>query len=139
MWTEDIFLFMKEFKTIDKQILLLKNRGMIFNREAEASWLLKDFNYYNIINGYKDPFLVHADTFKKNTSFEEVYSLYIFDKRLKDIFLKYILKIETILRSIIAYEFSEVHDNDNYLKVSCFDTYDANIFVNKEKKTKKTP
>lgn len=74
---------------------------MIFNREAEASWLLKDFNYYNIINGYKDPFLVHADTFKKNTSFEEVYSLYIFDKRLKDIFLKYILKIETILRSII--------------------------------------
>ena len=137
MWTEDIFLFMKEFKTIDEQILLLKNRGMIFNREAEASWLLKDFNYYNIINGYKDPFLVHADTFKKNTSFEEVYSLYIFDKRLKDIFLKYILKIETILRSIIAYEFSKVHDNDNYLKVSCFDTYDANIFVNKEKKQKR--
>ena len=100
VWTEDIFLFMKEFKTIDEQILLLKNRGMIFNREAEASWLLKDFNYYNIINGYKDTFLVHADTFKNNTSFEEVYSLYIFDKRLKDIFLKYILKIETILRSI---------------------------------------
>ena len=84
---------MKEFKSINEQILLLKSRGMIFNREAEASWLLRDFNYYNIINGYKDPFLSSEDTFKKNTSFEEVYSLYMFDKKLKDIFLKYILKM----------------------------------------------
>ena len=110
---------------------------MIFNREAEASWLLRDFNYYNIINGYKDPFLSSEDTFKKNTSFEEVYSLYMFDKKLKDIFLKYILKIETILRSIIAYEFSKIHNNDNYLKVSCFDIYENNNFVNKEKKQKR--
>lgn len=117
---------MKEFKSINEQILLLKSRGMIFNREAEASWLLRDFNYYNIINGYKDPFLSSEDTFKKNTSFEEVYSLYMFDKKLKDIFLKYILKIETILRSIIAYEFSKIHNNDNYLKVSCFDIYENN-------------
>jgi len=128
---------MKEFKSINEQILLLKSRGMIFNREAEASWLLRDFNYYNIINGYKDPFLSSEDTFKKNTSFEEVYSLYMFDKKLKDIFLKYILKIETILRSIIAYEFSKIHNNDNYLKVSCFDIYENNNFVNKEKKQKR--
>lgn len=56
---------MKEFKSINEQILLLKSRGMVFNREAEASWLLRDFNYYNIINGYKDPFLSSEDTFKK--------------------------------------------------------------------------
>ena len=136
MWTEDI-LVMKEFKNIKDQILLLKNRGLIFNREIEASWLLRDFNYYNIINGYKDPFLSHSDKFKKNTSFEEIFSLYMFDKKLKDIFLKYILKIETILRSIISYEFSKVHGNDNYLKVSCFDSYDVNSLVSKDKKQKR--
>lgn len=52
------FLFiMKEFKTIEEQIELLKSRGIIVNDEQEAYKILITNNYYNIINGYKDMFL----------------------------------------------------------------------------------
>lgn len=44
--------------------------------------------------------------YKKETKFEEIYALYEFDRQLRSIFLKYILKIENSLRVLIAYYFS---------------------------------
>ena len=48
---------MKDFKTIDEQIDLLKSRNIIFEDEENAKKILLNNNYYNIINGYKDLFL----------------------------------------------------------------------------------
>ena len=119
-----LFLTMKDFKTINEQIDILKNRGLIFNDENKAKQLLFSNNYYNVINGYKDLFIATEtkDNFISGTTFEEIYYLYDFDKKIKDIFLEYILKVENNLRSYIAYYFSMHHGNDNYLKLDSFET-----------------
>lgn len=47
----------KEFKTFEEQIEILKSRGLIISNEQKAIEILKQENYYNIVNGYKDLFL----------------------------------------------------------------------------------
>ena len=115
---------LKDFKTYTEQIDLLKTRGLIINDEAFALEKLKEENYYNIINGYKDLFITPGttDNFITGTTFEEIYYLYDFDRVLRNILFKQILKVENILRSLIAYSFSETYGNDNYLKLSNFET-----------------
>ncbi|WP_237567332.1 hypothetical protein [Mycoplasma mycoides] len=44
----------KEFKTFGEQIEILKSRGLIIKDEQKAIEILKQENYYNIVNGYKD-------------------------------------------------------------------------------------
>ncbi len=128
---------MKEFKTIDDQVNLLKSRNIIFNDEQNNKQLLLHNNYYNIINGYKDLFLDNNNlpNYKNGTNFEEIYSLYEFDRQLRNIFLEYILKIENSLRALVAYYFSKEHGNDNYLKLDNFETY-KNTFASKDTKQK---
>ncbi|MCI9279942.1 MAG: Abi family protein [Bacilli bacterium] len=126
---------MKEFKTINEQIDLLKNRGLQFNDEVLANKLLLNNNYYNIINGYKEPFITAGtkDNFINQATFEEIFALYDFDKSIKDILLEHILKVENNLRSLIAYYFSKYHGNDNYLKLSNFEDF-SSVNVNLETK-----
>ena len=114
---------MKDFKLVTEQVDLLKSRGMLFEDEQDAICKLLSDNYYNIINGYKDLFLDttnNQEVFKTGTTFNEIYALYEFDNQLKNIFLEYILKIENILRTLVAYNFSSFHGNDNYLKIDNF-------------------
>lgn len=131
---------MKDFKTIEEQIELLKNRNLTFEDEIKAKEILINNNYYNVINGYKQLFLNKSDedNFIDGTTFEEIYALYDFDRKLRSIFLEYILKIENSLRSLVAYYFSQFHGNDNYLKLSNFETFsEVNTnFAKKEKQLK---
>ena len=47
----------KEFKTIEEQIEILKNRNLIIkNKDKEISHF-ENNNYYYLINGYKDLFI----------------------------------------------------------------------------------
>lgn len=128
---------MKEFKTIDEQIDLLKSRNISFDDETAAKDILLNNNYYNIINGYKDLFLDcnNPQNYKQGTKFEEIYALYDFDRQLRNIFLEYILKIENSLRSLVAYYFSQMYGNDNYLKLDNFENFNG-TFVALEKKQK---
>ena len=70
-----LFIYMKEFKTIDEQIKLLIDRGISFDDVDKAKKLLLTNNYYNIINGYKDLFLNENDKYISGATFEEIYAL----------------------------------------------------------------
>lgn len=90
-----------------------------------AKQLIRNTNYYNLINGYKEPFLQPNISYEKyfsGTTFEEIYALYEFDRKLRIITLEYILEIEKQVKSLIAYCFSKVHGHKNYLKLENFDT-----------------
>ena len=112
---------MKEFKTYQEQIEILKSPGIVINNEEFALEKLQEDNYYNIINGYKDLF-IDSNQYIQGTTFEEIYSLFEFDRNLKSILLKNILIVENILRTLIAYNFSLKYGNDNYLKIDNFET-----------------
>jgi len=107
------------------QIQLLSSRGLTISR-GYAKNILEKENYYNVINGYKSLFIDttykgQGERFKTGTNFKEIYALFIFDRELRSIFLRYILEIENNMRSIISNDFSKKYGHDNYLKIDNFD------------------
>lgn len=106
--------FVKEFKTIDEQIVILKDRGLIFPNEQHAKQYLLTNNYYNIVNGYGKYFQNETDKFIPGTTFDEVSKLYFCDKQLKQDFLNSILNVEHHLKSIFAYRFAEEFSGKRY-------------------------
>ncbi len=115
----------KVFRDTRTQIGILKSRGVIIKNKRIAKQLIRNTNYYNLINGYKEPFLQSNTSYEKyfsGTTFEEIYALYEFDRKLRIITLEYILEIEKQVKSLIACCFSKVHGHKNYLKLENFDT-----------------
>lgn len=107
----------KEFKTIEEQIDILKERNLIVNEER-AKEIFRDNNYYYLINGYKDLYIdenSEEEKYKEGATLEEIFALYRFDSELRNAFLKYILKIERRMDTYIAYEFSKQYGEQNYL------------------------
>lgn len=124
----------KVFKTVDEQIQILKSRNLKIKNYKSAENLLSNNNYYYLINGYKNIFIErdsNSERFKDNVSLEEIYSLYEFDRKIRIIFLEYILLIERRIDTYIAYEFSKKYGHKNYLVQNNFYYNDKNkILIN---------
>lgn len=117
---------MKEFKTFNQQLTILRTRGMIVPTDGKPKRFLEQENYYNVINGYKDLFLckdsqgnvVIPETYLPNTHFNELKALFLFDRELRFLFLKYLLVFENSFKTAIAYEFSQKYPKPNsYLEI----------------------
>lgn len=120
----------KSYKTYRQLLTILRSRGMVIGKGAQGSRvmrILETENYYNVVNGYKDLFLDPSSTpatekYKAGTTFDEVYALYIFDREVRHIYLKYLLKVENSFKTVLAHEFSAKYGHDNYLKLENFHT-----------------
>ena len=77
---------MKEYKNNKELIDYLMSKKVIINDKDEALRNIEKYSYYSIINGYKAVFKDENNNYKENTSFEEIFSLYEFDKNIKAIF-----------------------------------------------------
>lgn len=115
---------MKEFKTLDEQIEILKSRGLQFDDLERAKRYLLTNKYYNIINGYGKYFQNSVDKFINGANFDEVCDLYFCDKQLKQAFFNSILNVEHHLKAIFAYRFAEQFRNKRYayLDINCYDS-----------------
>lgn len=117
---------MKTFKTVPEQMAILESRGMVVGEEA-ATILLRE-NYYSIVNGYKDPFLDKRamrtsadDVYLEGTRFEWLYSLFEFDRELRQITFSYLIRAEAALKTATVYAFCESHPAcSDYLDRSSF-------------------
>lgn len=114
---------MKEFKTINEQIVLLKQRGLVITDEERAKKYLLSQNYYNIINGYARFFPREGENYIAQTTFDEITSLYVFEREFKQVLLLGILEAETHLRSIFAHRFGEMFKDEPYayLNINCYE------------------
>ena len=71
---------MKEYKTFNQQLKILRQRGMIVPTDGTPKRFLEQENYYNVINGYKDLFLkkdangvpLDPEEYQTNTQFKEL-------------------------------------------------------------------
>ena len=96
---------MKDFKTFNQQLAILRTRGMIVPKDGSPKRFLEQENYYNFINGYKDLFLskdsqgnvIVPETYLPNTHFNELKALFLFDRELRFLFLKYSLSLRKML------------------------------------------
>ena len=105
-YTKDGGSMKKVFRTLDEQVNILKDRGLIiFDLEKAKKILLKE-NYF-FISGYRHFFETSKDKFIKGTTFEELYGIFLFDRKLRNIFFKNLLVIENNVKSIISYELSQ--------------------------------
>lgn len=120
----------KACKSYRQQLNILRSRGMEIGKGSQGSRVMRILereNYYNVINGYKELFLASKATaasdevYKPGTTFDEVYALYNFDRELRNIYLKYLLRLENTFKTVIAHEFSVKYGHDNYLKIENFD------------------
>lgn len=113
----------KEFKTLDEQIEILKNRGLVINDIDGTKRLLLRENYF-FINGYRHIFLKNrnGNDFIKGTTFEELYAVFQFDRNFRNILFKNLLIVENNLKSILSYCLSKKYGikEKDYLKPSNF-------------------
>ena len=113
----------KQFKNLDKLIEILKHRGVTVNNEEYAQTVLLRENYF-FLNGYRHLFMTNIknNEFIPGTTFEELYSLFLFDRSIRNIFFKYLLVIENNLKSITSYQLSKKYGyrERDYLKPKNF-------------------
>ena len=112
----------KNFKNLDEQVEILKFKGLIINDENYAKKILLRENYFFLM-GYRHLFMESGDRhFKEGTTFEALYSLFLFDRSIRNVLFKYILVIENNLKSITSYQLSKKYGykERDYLKAKNF-------------------
>lgn len=133
----------KEFKTFEQQISGLTIRKLKFKNRKKAFEVLRQYNYFDIINGFESILLKPGTRPKEyeDVYFEDFYDLYKFDIELNNHTLFKVFDIESKLRASISYNFAESHCNTiattmNYTNQNCYqppnsaDTYLTKKFRN---------
>lgn len=121
----------KPFKTIKEQIDLLKSRGLIIDDEVFAEYILTNINYYRFSAytlSYKS-----GDKFYSGITFENIYSLYLFDKKLRLLLLEVLENIEIAFRTHIAYFHASTYGElgyknpDNFKELMIYNKFIATL------------
>ena len=112
--------FEKPAVSVPDQIELLKRRGMIVGDEAQAQHYLSFISYYRL-RAYWLPFEVPAanngdHAFRDGTTFEDVLTLYIFDRELRLLVLDAIERVEVALRAQWAHHMAMTYGPHGYLE-----------------------
>lgn len=96
----------KEFRTLDEQVDILRNKNLIINNPDEVKDILLRENYF-FISGYRYLFYNENRKFIQGTTFEELYAAFLFDRNLRNVLFKNLLVVENNIKSIISYQLSK--------------------------------
>ena len=82
----------KTFKTLDEQIDILTKKGLVVEDIETAKTVLLRENYF-FLSGYRHLFMRPDDnkTYLEGTTFNELYSMFLFDRQIRNIIFKNIL------------------------------------------------
>ena len=116
----------KEFKTIEEQMDILRQRGMQVGDSAYDVLLTE--NYYSVVNGYKEFFMDSSasekspsEVYRRGTEFDDLHLLFLFDRELRETTLHYLLIAEAHVKTVCVYSFCERFGNpDDYLDDSSY-------------------
>ena len=121
----------KPFLTYDQLLdKLINEKKLIIKDRVYAETILKRISYFSLVSGYKDPFKnPSTNTYKYGIEFGHLVELYNFDEQLREIFLKYMMKIERMMCSLISYYFSFYYGDQqqDYLDVNNYEYTPANV------------
>ena len=100
----------KTFKTLDEQIEILRSKGLVINDVNKTKEILLRENYF-FLTGYRFLFMrsMVDRRFIDGTTFEELYSMFLFDRQLRNLLFKNILVFENNLKSILSHVISKNH------------------------------
>ena len=111
----------RPFKSIEAQIVTLRERGMIVDDNASNILLIE--GYYSLVNGYKDFFIDREksqstphETYIAGTNLNDLHQLSNFDRELRRTAFFYISKAESTCKTVLIYKFCQkFSDTDAYL------------------------
>ena len=102
--------YTKQLLTLQQQINILKQRGLIIENETEAISTLDSISYFRLAGYWR---LMEADKrlhiFKPGSHFSHIVSLYHFDEELRLLIFSAIQQIEVTVRARMIRLFSERH------------------------------
>lgn len=118
----------KPFRTVDEQVQILESRNLIVG--DDSLHYLRREGYYDIINGYKDLFLDNkpqspgqTDHFADTVTFEDIYTLFLFDRNLRFLMFEGLAQAEAVFKTACSYCFMGEHTTETnpYLNVDNYD------------------
>ena len=106
----------KLFLTYTQQMRKLRNDKHILCSGSSHKKLLIRAGYFNIVNGYKNPFISGCDAngnhlYISGTSIDQLQAVKKFDDQLRTFLLRYITQVEEEIRTLSGYKFDECNDN----------------------------
>ena len=98
----------KTFKSIDEQIEILRDKGLMIDDSLKTKNILLRENYF-FISGYRKLFMISNKNkkFIPGTTFEELYGVFLFDRRIRNTMFKFILIVENNVKSIMSHILSK--------------------------------
>lgn len=120
----------KHFLTYNQQMRRLRDHKHIICHDSKHKNILVRTGYFNLINGYKTPFICDKDRngdhiYIKNTSVDHIYEVKRFDDRLRSFILRYITQVEEEVRTLTGYKFDECNER------GATTWYDTNAYSDK--------
>ena len=111
--------------TFEQQLQQLKDRGLIIENDGFALSQLRTISYYRL-SAYWHPFRkierggTLADDFEEGTHFDEVMTLYEFDRRLRLLVMDAIERIEVYARTLFAYQMGHKYGTFGHTEAANF-------------------
>ena len=96
--------YVKPYSSPEQIVQILKSRGMLIKDEHKVENYLMNIGYHRL-SAYIYPFYKNPKSdliLKEGTTFEQVLTLYRFDKKLRILLFNEIEKIEVAIRSVLA-------------------------------------
>lgn len=126
----------KPFKDFNEQLKIYKSRGLVINDAAYAKRYLQTIGYYRL-SGYAYSFRTiidnkkRGDDFMPNTNFYYLKELYIFDKRLRQLAIDALERIEVAMRTQIVYHLSRYGATAHLQSAHFDDNFNRNKWLSK--------
>lgn len=119
----------KDFLTYDQQMRHLRKDKKISCSGSKDKSVLCRYGYFNLVNGYKNPFVNGRDpvtgrhSYLPGTSIQHLYSVKKFDDRLRNLLLRYICMVQEEVQTLFAYKFDELNNKGTitWYQVNAFD------------------
>ncbi len=109
------------YTTIEEQINKLRSQNLIITNEELVKSSLNFFGYSSLIRSYREPYTIRNGQkilYRSGVTFEQIYSLYILDKNLRNAVMAAMQDLEEHIKAVAADVIAKsfgIHQ-DNYLQ-----------------------
>ena len=133
----EIIMDVKEPKSFEEQLNKIIQRGCIVADENHALRVIQHVNYYRL-TAYFLPFKKADGNYHNGTTFNNVFRIYEFDRKLRSLLFTVVEEIELMLRTQLSYYHSMKYGPLGYLDDINFDTqrHDHTRFLEHIEKSK---
>lgn len=109
----------KQPASYDEQIKKLVNHGCIVSDKEKCKEALQGVGYYRL-SAYFLPFRKSDGSYRTDITFEKIYRIYEFDRKLRNLIFSAIEVIEIHLRSTLSYYHAHKYGSSGYLDANNF-------------------